>query len=62
MQRPDNESVSIIPGAGPDAIPAERATFDAMVICQSGKAESPSVLSQKGKKERNQAGRESGCS
>jgi hypothetical protein len=59
MQRPDNGSVSIIPGAGPDAIPAERATFDAMVNFQSGKAESP-VLGQKGKerkKERKKSGR-----
>jgi hypothetical protein len=52
MQRRDNGSVSIILGAGPDAIPAERDAFDATVICQSGKAEAPFLSDKERKKQR----------
>lgn len=38
MRREDNGFVSIILGAGPDPILAESGMFDAMAICQSGKA------------------------
>jgi hypothetical protein len=52
MRREDNGFVSIILGAGPDPILAESAMFDAMAICQSGKAKAPSVRSNNEKKER----------